>query len=113
VEIAGVDLSAPMIADLRARLRAEPAEVRARVRLRRGDMRSVRLARRFPLVICPFNAFLHLYSRRDVERFLWRAREHLTPRGELVLDISMPDPAELARDPARAYASPRFKYPDG
>src|SRR5262249_29943603 len=24
----------------------------------------------------------------------------------------MPDPAELCRDPARAYAAPRFRYPD-
>ncbi len=111
VRAVGVDRSAPMLADLRARLRAEPAEVRRRVAIRRGDMRAVRLGRRFPLVICPFNAFLHLYVRRDVERFLARAREHLTPRGELVLDVSVPDPAELARDPERPYFAPRFRYP--
>jgi SAM-dependent methyltransferase len=111
VEIHGIDRSAPMLADLRVRLRSEPGEVRDRVTLRRGDMRAVRLARRFPLVVCPFNALLHLYERRDVERFLARARAHLAPRGELVLDVSMPDPAELARDPARAYPTPRFRYP--
>jgi SAM-dependent methyltransferase len=112
-EVVGVDRSAPMLADLRARLREEPPEVRGRVSLRRGDMRSARLGRRFPLVICPFNAFLHLYDRRDVERFLARTREHLTPRGELVLDVSVPEPEELARDPARPSFAPRFRYPDG
>jgi SAM-dependent methyltransferase len=112
VAVTGVDRSPPMLADLRAGLRAEPAEVRGRVSLRRGDMRSVRLGRRFPLVVCPFNAFLHLYARRDVERFLARVREHLAPRGELVLDVSMPDPAELARDPSRAFFAPRFRYPE-
>jgi SAM-dependent methyltransferase len=111
VPITGVDLSAAMLADLRARLRREPPEVRARVRVKRGDMRAAKLGRRFPLVICPFNAFLHLYTRPDVERFLARVREHLAPRGELVFDVSMPEPAELARDPARAHATPRFKYP--
>jgi SAM-dependent methyltransferase len=113
VAVHGVDLSAPMLADLRARLRSEPPAVRERVTIRRGDMRAVRLARRFPLVLCPFNALLHLYARRDVEHFLARVRAHLAPRGELVLDVSMPDPAELARDPRRAYASPRFRHPSG
>ncbi|MFT3766744.1 MAG: class I SAM-dependent methyltransferase [Minicystis sp.] len=111
VSITGVDLSAPMLADLRARLREEPEAVRDRVTVRRGDMRAFRAGRRFPLIICPFNAFLHLYERRDVERFLARAREHLTPKGELVFDISVPQPEELARDPARAYHAPRFRYP--
>ncbi|APR83057.1 Methyltransferase type 12 [Minicystis rosea] len=112
VSIVGVDLSAPMLADLRARLRDEPEEVRERVTVHRGDMRSFDAKRRFPLVICPFNAFLHLYERRDVERFLARVHAHLAPRGELVFDISIPEPAELARDPARAFSAPRFRYPD-
>jgi SAM-dependent methyltransferase len=110
-EVLGVDLSAPMLADLRARLREEPEEVRDRVTVRRGDMRSFRATRRFPLIVCPFNAFLHLYERRDVERFLARVRAHLAPRGELVFDVSMPQPEELARDPAKAHFAPRFRYP--
>jgi SAM-dependent methyltransferase len=111
VDVTGVDLSAPMLADFKKRLAAEPEDVRARTHLRRGDMRSARLGKKFPLVFCTFNAFLHLYTRQDVERFLARVREHLTPRGELVFDISIPDPEELARDPARAFGTPRFIYP--
>ena len=111
VDITGVDLSAPMLADLQKRLRDEPEHVRALVRAVRGDMRSKRLGKRFPLILCPFNALLHLYTRADVERFLARVREHLAPRGELVFDISIPEPLELARDPARAYGTPRFLYP--
>lgn len=111
VEIAGIDLSAPMLADLRARLKLEDPEVRRRVRAVRGDMRSARLKRRFPLVLCTFNAFLHLYTREDVERFLARVRDHLTPGGELVFDVSIPEPMELARDPSRAFGTPPFSYP--
>lgn len=111
VPVVGIDLSREMIADLRARLRDEPDDVRGRVEARRGDMRTAKIGRRFPLVICPFNALLHLYTRRDVERFLARAREHLTPRGELVVDVSMPDPIALARDPTRPHYAPRFRYP--
>jgi SAM-dependent methyltransferase len=111
VDVVGVDLSEPMLADLRRRLADEPAEVRERVDVRRGDMRAVKLGRRFPLVIVPFNALLHLYTREDVEKFLARTRQHLAPRGELVLDISIPEPEELARDPKKPHFAPRFRYP--
>ena len=111
VAVTGVDLSKPMLDDFRARLAAEPAEVRARVSLRHGDMRAVRVKKRFPLVYCPFNALLHLYDRRDVERFLATVSAHLAPGGELVFDISIPEPSELARKPERAYRAPSFVYP--
>ena len=110
VSLTGVDHSRAMLTDLRARLGREPPEVRRRVHLRQGDMRSVRLQKRFPLVICPFNAVLHLYTRRDVERFLARAREHLLPGGRLVVDLSMPSLADLLRDPRHAYRAPRFRH---
>ena len=80
-DVVGVDLSASMLADFRRRIRSLAPNVADRIALHHGDMRSVRLQRRFSLVICPFNAFLHLYDRRSVERFLARVREHLTARG--------------------------------
>jgi SAM-dependent methyltransferase len=109
--LVGVDLSGPMLEDFAARLAREPAAVRRRVTLRRGDMRHVRFGRRFDLVICSFNTFLHLYTRTDVERFLARVRRHLTPRGLFAFDVSMPSASEQARDPNRAYHCPRFRYP--
>jgi SAM-dependent methyltransferase len=112
VEVFGVDLSKPMLADLAERLKEEPAEVRARVRTKLGDMRSVSIERTFAVVICPFNAFLHLYTRPDVERFLARVREHLEPKGKLVFDVSVPQPAELARKPEKLYRTKPFVYPE-
>jgi SAM-dependent methyltransferase len=109
--ITGVDHSRPMLADFARRLSAEAPEVQKRVTLRYGDMRAVKLKKRFSLVTCPFNAFLHLYEREDVERFLARVREHLAPRGLFVFDVSNPNPHELVRDPNRAYFCPRFRYP--
>jgi SAM-dependent methyltransferase len=109
--IVGVDLSRPMLADLRARRDLEDDRVSGRISAKHGDMRSVKLGRRFGLVICPFNALLHLYTRPDVERFLARVREHLAPRGRFVFDVSIPVAEELARKPERAYFTPRFKYP--
>ncbi len=111
IVVVGVDHSAPMVADLRARLAREPAEVRARVRVVRGDMRRVRLRRRFPLVVATFNTVLHLYTRDDVERFLARVRGHLAPRGRFVVDLSVPVLEYLSRGPSRPYHAPRFRHP--
>jgi hypothetical protein len=100
-----------MLAHLAERLLREPKEVQGRISLRRRDMRSVRLNQRFPLVLCPFNALLHLFSRRHFERFFARVHDHLLPRGLFVFDVSLPNPHELTRDPNRAYHSPRFRHP--
>jgi SAM-dependent methyltransferase len=108
--VVGVDHSAPMLAALRGKL---DGELRKRITTKRGDMRAVRLRRKFGLVLCTFNTFLHLYEREDVERFLARVREHLAPRGTFVFDVSLPMPADLSRDPSRAYALPKVRLPDG
>ena len=112
-EMFGVDLSPAMLDDLKTKLASLPREVAARIKTKLGDMRTVRFAGvRAPLVTCPFNAFLHLYERVDVERFLETVRAHLEPRGTLVMDVSIPSPEELARDPNRAYGTPPFTYPE-
>ncbi len=111
VPVVGVDHSGPMLGDLRERLRSEPISVRRLVRLARGDMRALRLRRRFPLVIAPFNAVLHLYTRPDVERFLARVREHLTPGGRFVVDLSTPPLEDLVRPSSKPFHAPRFRHP--
>jgi SAM-dependent methyltransferase len=111
VQVVGIDLSEPMLESLAERLRSEPDRVRARVSPRHGDMRSKRLRRRFPLIIAPFNAILHLYEREDLERFLARVRGHLAPAARFVFDFSMPDVCDLCRDPERSYRAPRFRHP--
>ncbi len=111
LDVTGIDLSKPMLDDLRAKLSSEPEETRKRVHARRGDMRAVDLDCRFRLVICSFNTLLHLYVRQDFERFFARVRRHLHPSGRFVFDISVPNPHEFVRDPERAYHSPRMRHP--
>jgi SAM-dependent methyltransferase len=109
--VTGIDQSAQMLGDLRARLRRQPPELRSRITIRKGDMRKVRLGARFPLVICPFNTALHLYDREDVERWLARVKGHIEPRGELVVDISMPIIEDLADEPGTSYSMRPFVHP--
>lgn len=113
LEVHGVDRSAPMLADLRRKLRARGPEERARVRVSRADMRTMRLRRRFPTVLCTFNTFLHLYDRADAEAFLGRVRAHLAPGGTFWFDASVPRPIDLARDPQRWFRVRAERTADG
>jgi len=111
VSVTGVDRSTEMLSELRRKVAGEPKDVRRRMRVVRGDMRRLRLQRRFPLVIAPFNAVLHLYDRADVEAFFSTVRAHLAPRGRLVFDFSLPRAENLNADPNHRYGAPRFRHP--
>ena len=107
--VVGVDTSATMLARCEARLSRVAGGERAE--LVRADFRRLALGRRFALIICPFNAFMHLYTRDDVERFLAVVRAHLTPNGLFAFDVLNPDLAWLSRDPTRRWARTRFRHP--
>ena len=111
VEVVGLDRMPGMLERARERIARRPRRVRDRITLVRGDMRRVRLDRRFPLVIAPFNVFQHLYDRQDVEAGLGTCRHHLEPGGHLALDVMVPDPVSLARDPNRFYKCRPIKHP--
>jgi len=104
IDVIGVDRLRSMLDRAEARLRTlRPAAARKRVALVRGGIDSVRLGRRFPLVISPFNVFQHLYTRADVEAALATVRAHLRPRGRFVFDVLLPDAHFLSRSPTRLY----------
>lgn len=109
--VVGVDLSATMLARARRRVAHLGADAASRCELVRADFRALNLRRKFPLVICPFNAFMHLYTREDVERFLAVVRAHLRPDGLFAFDVLNPDLGWLARDPRRRWARTRFRHP--
>jgi SAM-dependent methyltransferase len=109
--IVGVDAAAAMLERCRANMARLPAAALDRIELHTADFRELDLRRRFPLVICPFNAFMHLYQRRDVERFLQVVRRHLAPGGLFAFDVLNPDLAWLSRDPRRRWARTRFRHP--
>jgi SAM-dependent methyltransferase len=109
--VVGVDLSQPMLRRCAERLARLRPQVRERAILLRADFRQFTVARKFPLVICPFNAMMHLYTRDDVGRFLSTVRAHLAPRGTFAFDVLNPDLRWLTRDPDRRWARTRFTHP--
>ena len=103
VTVTAVDRSADMLARARERAARLPRADRARLQLIRADLRSLRLKQRFELILAPFNLFMHMYTRQDLERALACVRAHLRPKGRLAFDVLMPDLGVLRRDPNRYY----------
>lgn len=110
-EIIGLDLSRTMLERCAQRRQGLPKSARARLHLVRGDMRRFAFGRQFPLIICPFNAFQHLYTRADVEACLASVKAHLAPGGRFIFDMLMPDMEYLMRPPTKWFQGIKFKHP--
>src|SRR5262249_17844471 len=86
-----IDQSAAMLEHARERLAKLPAESRERVQFQRADLRRLRLRQRYALAIAPFNLFMHLYTRAELEAALAGIARHLRPGGRFAFDVLMPD----------------------
>ena len=111
VEVTGIDPALPMVQHAKERMRVLSRERQDKITLLQGDMRSIRLNRLFPLVISPFNVWMHLYTREDVEAACETVKAHMTPDGLFAFDVLNPWPADLARDPGDVFKGRRFKHP--
>jgi SAM-dependent methyltransferase len=90
IRVTAVDRDTGMLEKLRQKAANLPNEVRERISMHRGDMRSLALSDRFALVIIPFRAFLHNLTWDDQLAALQRAHEHLQPGGQLALNVFHP-----------------------
>lgn len=99
-EVAGVDLSAEMLAVAKRKLPG--------VELVHADMTRVRLGRRFDAVLCLYDSINHLLHFRQWEAVFDRAREHLSPDGVFVFDLNT-----QRRLVALAAAPPTVEWFDG
>jgi len=111
IEIVGVEPMASMLDRTEERLGRLSRVARDRIELRHGDLRKLRLRRRFPLVIAPFNVWNHLYTRDDIERGFRTVRHHLRRGGRFAFDVLLPDPEGLARNPAKQYRGGQVPHP--
>jgi SAM-dependent methyltransferase len=95
--VTGLDASPAMLAICRDKLGAEPDEVRARVALIQGDMRSFDLGKIFALAVTPFRPFQHLLTVEDQLACLECVRRHLALGGRFILDVFNPWLESLVR----------------
>jgi SAM-dependent methyltransferase len=111
----GLDASAAMLGICRRGVAEEPPEVRDRIELHDGDMRSFDLGARFALATIPFRAFQHLVTLDDQLACLESVRAHLMPGGRLIVDVFNPSFEAFVKRPLNEEIGhePEFETPDG
>jgi SAM-dependent methyltransferase len=90
VPVHALDADPAMLDRLRQKLAHQPRDVRDRVTLFVGDMRTFSLDERFAFIIAPFRAFLHNLTEHDQLACLDRVREHLRPGGRFAFNVFHP-----------------------
>ena len=114
VRVVGVDGSNAMLTRCRAKVAAEPPEVRQRIQLVEGDMRQLDLGGAFSAVLMPFRSLQHQISVEDQLSTLASVRRHLVAGGSLVLDVFQPALARLASPSTEEHEdTPPTSLPDG
>jgi SAM-dependent methyltransferase len=106
----GVDVSPAMLA--RARERMTRVGLDRSVRLELGDMRTVRLDRRFQLVTVPFRSLFHLPADDDWLAALATVRAHLEPGGRFAADVFVPDSELIASHQDHHGFAGEVRHPD-
>lgn len=91
-QVLGVDRSEGMLQAAEAKRVRAPAPIRNRLRFVLGDMRSVRLERRFERILVGLNGLMHMLDDPDLEAALSTIRHHLAPGGRALLDLFTPLP---------------------
>jgi Methylase involved in ubiquinone/menaquinone biosynthesis len=109
VEIVGLDVSAPMLAE--ARRKADAG--RLRIEWIEADARHLDLGRRFALIILPFNTLQFFRDLATLGRVFDGITRHLDVGGRLIFDVFNPQVTFLASDPSRRYERARYPDPDG
>jgi SAM-dependent methyltransferase len=84
IEVAGVELSADMLAELRAKPEA------AGIRAVEGDMAVTRMDREFSLVYLVFNTITNLTTQDEQVACFENAARHLRPGGRFVIESGVP-----------------------
>lgn len=113
--VTGLDSSEKMLEICSNKLEDEPSEVRNRISLYSGDMRSFEIDDTFHLVTMPFRSFQHVETAEQQLQCLASVRKHMVPGGILVMDLFNPS-MEYIIDRSRreefGEESP-FEMPDG
>jgi hypothetical protein len=85
VPVHGIDLSAPMLARLRAKPGAD------RIRVTEGDFARAQVDGRFTVAYLVFSTIMNLTSQDDQVACFGNAAAHLQPGGWFVLEVGVPD----------------------
>lgn len=86
VEVHGIDLSEPMVSELRAKPDGDLIPVTI------GDMSATRVPGEFALVYLVYNTIINLTTQAGQVACFRNAAGHLDPGGRFVIEVFVPDP---------------------
>jgi SAM-dependent methyltransferase len=95
----GIDRSTDMLTQAATRLAKAPPEIVERLTFSEGDVRQVRLGKKFDCVVSLFHVMSYQATNADLLAALATAREHLNPGGVFIFDCWY-GPAVLAQRPS-------------
>ncbi len=95
VRVTGIDQSPYMLELAQKKIDAAGDDVRARITIQQGDMRSFELGRSFDLIYIPFNTFGILTTSADQLAVLASIKKHLAPNGVFAFSVFFPDIARM------------------
>lgn len=84
VPVTGIELSAPMVDQLRTKVSADELPVVV------GDMATTRVPGEFTLVLLVFNTIGNLRTQAEQVECFRNAARHLAPRGRFVIEVGLP-----------------------
>ncbi len=90
VRMVAADVSTSMLAILNSRLAKEPSEVRRRVDVVEADASELNLRIRSDLIMVPYYTFNYFLTPQVQGMALQSFRDHLSPRGRLLIDLFIP-----------------------
>jgi 2-polyprenyl-3-methyl-5-hydroxy-6-metoxy-1,4-benzoquinol methylase len=88
-EVTGTDQSVGMLNQFKEKLKAQPSEIRRRVRLENQRMSAFTLDRKFNTIIC-CDAFFHNLTVQEEINCLSQVAQHLTLDGRFVFNLPNP-----------------------
>lgn len=87
--VTGLDNSMEMLALAQAKVAEASESIQGRVQLVPGDMISFAVNGSYPLIIIPYNTFMHLDSKQALAA-LKQVKAHLTANGRCFIDLANP-----------------------
>ncbi len=98
-DVTGLDIAAGMLAQAEAKRATLSADVAARLRFVRGDLRSLALGRQYDAIIASYFTLAHIQPSVAWKQAFAGMARHLAPGGTIA--VHLPDPEAMKRPPPR------------
>jgi len=107
LDITGLEINASMLAQAQ---RKAPRDLQG-IRWVQGNATYFEFARKFRLIMLPFNSMQLLGDNRALKSFFRNVHAHLEPDGWFVFDVMNPNPGKLASGPKTRYDAGKYLDP--